>query len=181
MPKLIEKVGFKALELIGEQIGRGIDMDDNQYRYSEKPFAMPAGGKKLPKALEKSGRLRKFVSRRSGKLWQIVTGGYKDWRRINKRSPDGDFLVWSGSLLKSMSCRAQSDTKAVLYFTSAKQAQKAFWLNVSGAGESRKLWKFFGLTTSNQKRLAEYAASLAADDTQLMSDLIQKVIKDLKG
>lgn len=171
--KLLEKIGFKAIELINEQVAAGIDADGKPYQYSSKSFAMPAGKKKFPKSLEKEGRLIKFTNRK-GKLWQIVKGGYKDWRKINNRNPEGDFLVWSGKMLKSMSARAEQGNRAVVYFSSASEAQKAYWLNISGAGRSRKLWKFFGLTSANKERLAQYAAAIAMNDKDLIDELQKK-------
>ena len=116
---------------------------------------MPKKGR-FSKMFEKSGRIKYFKSKK-GKLWQIITGGYKDWRRMNNRNPEGDFLVWSGAMLRSLSSRAEGTNKAVVYFAIPEDAKKAFWFNVSGIGRSRKLWKFLGLTPQNENVLAQYA------------------------
>lgn len=151
----LELLGFKAIELINNQIDKGVDADGKPFEYSTRPFAMPRKGK-FPKMFEKSGRIKYFKSKK-GRLWQLVTGGYKDWRRMNNRNPEGDFLNWSGSMLRSMSSRADGANKAVVYFAIPEDAKKAFWFNVSGAGKSRKLWKFFGLTPQNENVLAQFA------------------------
>lgn len=177
---IIEKIAFYAIELINEQIEKGVDVDGKSYKYSTKPFAMPAKRNlKGLKTLQKEGRLKPFTA--NGKLWQLVTGGYKDWRVINNRNPEGDYLQWSGSMLKSISARAKSDTSSVIYFTSPEQAQKAFWFNVSGVGKTRRLWKFFGLTDENENRLLDYAAGLVLNDPKFIDEAVSRIKTDLKA
>lgn len=117
--------------------------------------------------------MRKFTTKH-GKLWYLIYGGYRSWREINKRNPDGDFLQWSGQMLRSISAKQESDDRAVIYFADAESAKKAFWLNVSGAGRSRKLWKFFGLTKENEQKLLEYAAELLGKNPEKTAKIITK-------
>lgn len=153
-------IGHKVIELLNEQVEQGVDRDGNRYRYSTKPFALPAGKKKFAKRLfadqSKGGKLKRFTTAQ-GKMWYYVYGGYRSWRELNDRRPDGDFLQWSGQMMRSLTT-AEEDGKVVVYFGDEESARKAFWLNVSGVGRSRKLWKFFGLTRENEQKLLEYAA-----------------------
>ncbi len=174
--KLIEKIGFYGIELIEEQIEKGIDIDGKPYHYSTRPFKMPVSNKLVGfKKLQKEGRLKVYTSNKTGKLWQVVMGGYRDWRILNKREPDKDFLQWSGAMLRSLSSRAESDTRSVIYFISPEQSQKAYWFNISGVGKSRKLWKFLGWTEANKKRLAEYAASLVPNDPEFVKKIMEQI------
>ena len=165
--KNIEKIGFMALSLIQEQIEQGIDQNEQRYEYSTKTFARPFTSRvKNQKALIKAQKLG-IITTKSGKRWMLIKGGYKAFRTMIGRNPEGDYLQDTGAMLQALSVKRKSDTDAVIYFTSAKAAQKAFWLSQSGAGRSRKTWKFMGLTERNRKRLEEYAATLITTDEVL--------------
>lgn len=161
-------IAFKAIELIREQIDEGIDADGKPYAYSTKPFAKPYGKltKKLERMLKKEPD-RLGIIKRNGGNWLVVKKGYKDWRELNNRSSDGDFLQWTGQLLRSMSARAEGENVGVVYFTDAAMAERAFWMNVSGVGRGRKLWKFLGLTKANEQKLAEWAKEKFAAEIDL--------------
>ena len=165
--KNIEKIGFMALSLIQEQIEQGIDQNEQRYEYSTKTFARPFTTRvKNQKALIKAQKLG-IITTKSGKRWMLIKGGYKAFRAMIGRKDDGDFLQDTGAMLQALTVKRKSDTDAVISFSSAKEAQKAFWLSQSGAGRSRKTWKFMGLTERNRKRLEEYAATLITTDEVL--------------
>lgn len=171
MSKLMTRVGFYALELLNEQIDQGTDADGNPYEYSARPFARPIGGIKDAKNAEKAGKIKPFRTK-EGKLWAIVTGGYKSFRELSGKNPEGDFLTFTGALRQSLSSRSSGDTEAQIYSTDPAQAQKIFWLSVAGAGKARKKWDFFRLSDKNLERLAEYAAGqMTADDIQQLFKL----------
>lgn len=179
---IINQIAFRAIELLEEQVKQGIDAEGKKYEYSTKPFALPAGKKRFAKTLfdndDKNyvGKMRKFKAK-SGKMWYLVHGGYRSWRELNNRNPDGDFLQWSGQMLRSISARHEADDRAVIYFTDAESAKKAFWFNVSGVGRSRKLWKFFGLTKENEQKLLQYAAELLGKNPE---EIVKIVTKDFE-
>ena len=60
-------------------------------------------------------------------------------------SAANDLLTYRGEMLRDMNIVNNSNNSTVIGFTDPVQARKAFWLNVSGVGRSRKLWKFLGL------------------------------------
>lgn len=179
---IINQIAFRAIELIEEQVSQGIDIDGKSYEYSTKPFALPAGKKRFAKKMFDNdskkyvGQMRKFKAK-SGKFWYLVHGGYRSWRELNNRNPDGDFLQWSGQMLRSISARQDNANSSTIYFTDAESAQKAFWFNVSGVGRSRRLWKFFGLTKENEQKLAEYAAELLRVDGK---EVVRIILKDFE-
>lgn len=159
MRDALQKVGMRALEMIEENIAAGRSYDGTKYSYSTKPFARPVG--KLPgrKKFQAEGRLKMFTTKQ-GHLWAVVTGGYKDWRAMNKLNPNGDYLQATGAMLRNLSVVEVDDEKVRLGFTDPTQRRKALWLEVTGAGRSRRLWKFLGLSDTQQQELAEYAATL---------------------
>jgi hypothetical protein len=176
--KLIEKAGFKVIELLEEQIAKGIDSDGKQYSYSTKPFATPEKYKNQ-KQLEKEGKLKTFKTSQ-GKFWSIVLGGYKEYRKLNNRNPEGDYLQFSGKMLNSISSRIDSDKRVSIYFTDPQSALKAYWLNESGVGKSRKLWKFFALNKNSENTLYNFVKENASDDQDLITEVLTKMTNNLK-
>lgn len=159
MREVMQKVGMRALEMIEENIAAGVSYDGTRYAYSTKPFARPIGKLTGRAKMVKEGRLKLFNTA-EGKLWAVVTGGYKDWRRMNKLNPDGDYLQATGAMLRNLNVVEATDTTVRLGFTDPTQRRKAFWLEVTGASRSRRLWKFLGLSDQQREELAAYAASL---------------------
>jgi phage gpG-like protein len=172
---ILQKLSIRAVELINEQIQRGIDAEGKPYRYSTKPFARPIGGiprfGQFSKNAQKEGRLKIFSTKKNSK-WALFTRGYADYRSLTGRNPAGDFLEFSGEMLASMTGFARHPNQAVVGFSSQKAAERAFWFNVSGVGRSRKLWKFLGLTPENEKILVDYAADLLAKTVELQKNAI---------
>lgn len=154
MRTLLAKFAPIALRMITEQIEQGIDIEGKRYRYSTKPFAAPAGSllKFARLALARNRELRYFRAS-SGGLWVVVTGGYASYRRAARRLITGDYLTFSGKLLSSMVYQ-YDDQRITIKFSTPQQAAIAYYLNVSGAGKGRRLWRFLGLTRRNLDRLA---------------------------
>jgi hypothetical protein len=173
-------IGQKAIELIREQTQKGTDADGKPYAYSTKPYAMPL-----------QPRLRKFIKTdrvgvfktKQGKLWAVVRGGYRDYRAMAGRKDDGDYLDFSGAMLRALDVvrveNTQQSDRIVIGFQDAEQARKAFWLNVSGAGKSRKLWKFLGLTPKNQEALARFAEQELLKSVAFKEDVIKSIQETL--
>lgn len=150
---LSERIALRAIELINQQIADGIDIDGKKYKYSEKPFAMPYSSK-VVKAFGKDGKGKYYnVTSKNGKRWLIITKGYKSYREAFNREVDKDFLQWSGNMLAAIDVINYDTYSAEIGFRNKKAAQIAYYLNVSGAGRGRKLWKFFGLTKENIDKL----------------------------
>lgn len=169
MAQVHELIAAKAIELLNKQVEQGIDEKGNKYRYSTKPFAMPSGALKIKarKQAIKDSKLSAFNTT-SGALWYVVNGGYKSLREMRGQNPEGDFLQVTGRMLGALSTLRATDNEIAIGFTDAKQAQKAFWLTVSGAGKSRALWRFMGLTKDNQEALAKYAAEVIGTNPNIV-------------
>lgn len=163
---IAHQVGIMMLAMIEQNIRAGHDADGKPYAYSTRPFVMPAGRfakltKKDKHSLHEDARLTFFMTK-ARKLWVLVHKGYRDLRAIRGRSPSGDFLQDTGAMMRNMSVIRHDEYSATIGFLSPKEAQKALWLNVLGAGKSRKVWKFLGITREQQQALAEHAARLYA-------------------
>lgn len=170
----------RALQYVNAQIDEGVDSDGKRYEYSTKPFARPRGGmighssgaplKQTVKQLEKQGRLETFRNR-NGKLWMLVKGGYKDYREMTGRATDGDFLTFTGKLRASMFARPHGQGAVMIGFAGQRNADIAFYMNVSGVGRGRKLWKFLGLTPDNQRALLADAVRLLQASPEVLEEL----------
>lgn len=176
--EIAKQIGYKALQMINEQIDQGVDIDGKKYSYSSKPFWMPYRRKHIQKmGKENKGKLYQIVNSK-GRKGVIILGGYRMWREINDRNPDGDFLQWTGNMLASMDVINATNQFAELGFRDKKSAKIAYYLNVTGAGRGRKLWKFFGLTKENQEKLAEIGDKLTETDVrQFVEQHVARLLK----
>jgi len=161
---ILNKIGARVIELINEQVAKGIDYEGNTYSYSTKPFSRPARGQYLSKfkRAEKENKVKYFKTKK-GSLWMVVLGGYKSYRNIIGRSDNSDYLQDTGKMLAALTYKVKGD-KIQIGFTSKKEAEKAFWLNTAGAGKSKTKWKFLGLTDENiDKVIKEFAELILLD------------------
>lgn len=169
--KLALKLAYKAIELINEQVNEGIDIDGNKYKYSEKPYWRPYSKKIADKLGGKNGEGKLYnivAGKTKGKLGMIILGGYKAYRSAFGRDTEGDFLQFTGNMLAALDVISSDGKEVEIGFNDKKAADIAFWLNVSGAGRSRKLWKFMGLTAENQGKLADLSGIATNQDIEDM-------------
>lgn len=176
---LARKIGYKAIELINKQIEQGIDYEGRKYSYSEKPFWRPYSKKVVDKLGGKKGAGEQYEvtsNPNTKKRGMVVLGGYKAYRRAFGRDPEGDFLQFSGNMLASMDVINADESNAEIGFTDKRAADIAFWLNISGAGRSRKLWKFMGLTKENLLELSDVSEIATEQDIEtLVKSLIRNI------
>ncbi|HOM04356.1 MAG TPA: hypothetical protein PLU67_02560 [Candidatus Kapabacteria bacterium] len=169
--EIMNKIAIRTIKLLHEQIERGYDADGNRYEYSTKPFARPAGGivrfREFAKKAQKDGLLRYFTKKQS--KWVVFTGGYKSFRALTGRNPNGDFLEYTGEMLSSLTHQINNN-EITVSFSSRRAAEKAYYLNVTGAGKSRKFWKFMGLTDKNEGILADFAGEIFARNINILQD-----------
>lgn len=156
MSLIMTRAGLRAIELINEQIEAAKDRNGQSYSYSTKPFARPMGGLKgvnIKRSI-KQGDFSPFTTK-AGARWIIVPGGYKRLRELQGLSSTSDYLQSTGQMLRDMTILESGQSQVRIGFRTRRSARLAFWLNVSGAGKSRKLWRFFGLTAGNRRKLAQ--------------------------
>lgn len=174
--QLSKKIGVLALAMIEESIDKGVDIDGNAYHYSEKPFFMPWNSNTQRKLGGRNGEGVFYdlgISRRTGTFGFIILGGYKAYKeKVNPEAAD-DFLVWSGKMLRGLKVIEQTEGSVTIGWSDPQLARRAFWLNISGAGRSRKLWKFLGLRREQQKHLAEMLTPDVRDI--VVSDLAKRI------
>lgn len=173
--QLSERIAYRAIDLINQQIKDGIDIDGKPYKYSESPFLMPYSSKVANKfGKDNKGKLYNIVNK-NGKKWLIITKGYKSYREAFNRATDADFLQWTGNMLSSIDIINSDSDSAEIGFTNNKAAKIAYYLNVSGAGRGRKLWKFFGLTKENIDKLIDLENVSNEEIKPIIDNLLNQV------
>ncbi len=157
MYKLLLYLGNRLLEMIHENIDRGIAPDTGEpYQYTQEEFFRPFDPD-LYKKLKKAGEIGKSVivrTNKEGKESFLV----KDYGRFKEVIyGHRKFLVATGAMLQNMQItRIDPATGEVaIGFPDPEQEQKAYWLNVAGAGRSRRLWRFLGITREQEEQLAK--------------------------
>ncbi len=157
MKKLVQIASVRVLAYIEANIKAGKDYEGKRFKYSQKPFYRPYSQKVISKLDGKNGagKLYNIVTGKNGKLGMVIIGGYDSLKKRLYPQAYDNFLVQSGKMLRSMSILKIDDGHAIIGFSEQEQAQKAFWLNISGVGKRRKLWKFLGITKGQEKELAE--------------------------
>lgn len=155
--KLLNNIGVTALSMIEENIDSGVDIYGKRYAYSRRPFYRPydpdivkkMGGRKG------KGRFYQIFTNKSGKLGMIILGGYKAYKEQVNPTAKGDYLTWSGQMLRNMKIVKTDANDVRVGFSDPQAAQKAFWFNVSGVGRSRKRWRFLGLRKEQIRRMEQ--------------------------
>ena len=151
------RAGLMAVKMIRDRTLAGKDVDGQSFKpYSTQPFARPAGGLTKTARANLKG-LTKFF-RRNGSLWMLVEGGYKAFKDAVYGDSSTVNLQAEGHLLRSLTVLEPVDTATGVVrvgFTRSEEAEKAYWHNVSGAGKSRAIRKFMGLTEAEKKIIAK--------------------------
>jgi hypothetical protein len=81
-------------------------------------------------------------------------------------------------MMRNLKPFTPEDDSITVGWSDATLAQRAFWLNVSGAGKSRHLWKFLGLSQAQQEALAaRYAPQIT---TQIAHEMAAELVKGPK-
>jgi len=166
--KIIKRLGNSALAMLEENIAAGIDYDGQPYKYSEEAFYRPYE----LKLAQKLGSAASVFTKPDGKLGMIVHG-YKAYKEAVAPYSVGKFLTLSGKMLRNLNVLTTENNRVIIGFSDPELAQRAFWLNVSGAGRGRKLWKFMGLQKAQQDEIKTRFNELAADEIkQFISDVL---------
>lgn len=175
---LLKRLGVNALTMIEENIAAGVDIDGKAYQYSTKPFFMPWSQSLQRKLGGKKGEGTYYeyaVSKKTGAFGMLILGGYKAFKEKTKPDVANDFLTYTGKMLRGMKVLRRENDSVTIGWSDPRLAQIAFYLNVSGAGKSRKLWKFLGLRLQQQDALAKMMAP------QIMDEVTKQFINNLKS
>ncbi len=148
----MHEIGYFVVRAILSQIEQGRDIEGKLFSYSTKTFWRPYS-KKYAEKLKKAHEKFLIIQGANKKKGMLVMGGMAAIRKAFARSTTGDFLNFTGQMLTSLDVISLTAQQVVIGFRSQVAAEKAFWLNISGAGRSRKVWKFFGLTKENEEKL----------------------------
>lgn len=106
--------------------------------------------KRQKKKLNSEGDLQIFKSKKSGKRWILINGGYLNFKKAwGGKKADTVNLQWrgmSGGMLGDLSPLHYTDNSVTIGFRSAEMAKLASYHVLTGAGKSRVIRNFMGLT-----------------------------------
>ncbi len=132
-------------------------------RYSEKPFALPAGAVSTRAYSQLNGNdeeASSFITR-NGELWLVIKGGYKKLRELEGlQSSKVDLKRRPGSgMLNALNViKIEPEENAVeVGFTDRESEQIAIWHQIKGAGKNKVIRKFVGHTTKEESTLSKSA------------------------
>ena len=175
--QLLKYIGNTTLSFILDNIKKGISYEGDKFQYSENNFYIPFSPK-IYSAYKKDNSFARFVTTKSGKKGFIVFG-YKKFKEKFYPQSVNNYLTASGKMLRDMNILKTSDNsegscgEIIIGFTDVRNSQIAFYLNVSGAGRGRKLWKFLGLS---QKQIEELSVKYQSHITK---EIAQNLIKNI--
>jgi hypothetical protein len=181
MNTLLDKAGAIVVADIIENINRGIDFTGKAFAYSKNPFYRPYDPKLYRKmggkAAAEDGTLFKIIitggkKAGGGKLGFIIMG-YDAFKQKVYPNAYGHFLTVSGKLLRGMRVISKNNDELVIGWKDQDNVDKAFWLNQSGAGKGKKLWKFLGIS---EKQKNELVISLEAELKNIVQQAVDRML-----
>jgi hypothetical protein len=163
---IMAKAGTYGVTIIRRRVREGIYLDgssDNATEYSSKPFAMPFGGlqtsalKKQISGMKDNDAPKYFISKSSGNIWILITGGYKQLREIAGKQTDKVTMTWSGRMMRNLKVLPDSATNrsVTVGFDDATAQRIANYHNIDGAGKSKRMHVFMNFTDDEKKKIAD--------------------------
>lgn len=164
-PAQLRRAGLRAIRLIVDRTQAGTDRHGTAFApYSTTPFALPAGGgaRGALSRLEDRDEAS-FFQTKEGALWAIVEGGYAAYKAERYGQDSGQVnLTATGSMIRGLTIvdvqTADARASVTLGFTDPSEAEKAYYHSVSGAGKSRTIRDFMGLTDDELDTVTEDVA-----------------------
>lgn len=144
-------------------------------KYSEHPLGIPllAYGKGVANELmnraENDQDVKLYRNKKTGGLWALVMGGYKEIRNIAGKNNDSVSMNWSGKVLRNLAGMGIKPMEGNIGFTDQRAKQIAIWQQVQGAGKSKKKKVFVGFSQKEINQLTQLAGK----------EIIKSVIKKL--
>ncbi len=154
---MLTRVGLKGVAIIRKRTESGVFLPGssaNAENYSTTPMPLPYGklrGKLSGKKAKEEG-FRVFTSK-SGRVWIVLPGGYKQYRQLYGKAADKVTLSWSGRMLRNLKLISASGDTAELGFDDAEEDRIASYHNTLGAGKSRRKHVFMGFTEGEEEQL----------------------------
>lgn len=181
---LMIRLGLKAKAFILQRVQRGeyLEGSTGGSEYSTTPMPVPYGlfVKKFGSALlkKKGGKDEKIIRGRgqkiittaksdefsvfrskSGKTMVLISGGYKRWRELNKKSSGPVAMTWTARMLRNLEILRTEKMTTQLGFSSSSENDKAYWQH-QGAGKNKVTRKFMDLTEKEINQLGDLAEQL---------------------
>lgn len=163
MNKALNNIGNEAVRLVRQGIDSQVSPDGSEYpNYSFQYWFNKY----------KRKRFRGKVRGKKAKAWQrLKIAALSEWL-----GNSGATLIDTGAMVASISV-IKTDTanrEIEIGFSDENAAKVAFYHNIGGAGQSRVLRRFMGLSDSQSQELSNYAAQQISTDKQLLINIFKK-------
>ena len=163
----LKKAALLIISTIRQNTNAGIDSTGKPFQpYSRLPFGMPLGAflerttKRQRTRLNKEGDLEIYRNKKTGSRWVIIDGGYYNFKATwSPKKAAVVNLQWSGLMLKSLQVENVTESSAEIAFSQTDKAQLAYYHNISGAGKSKVIRHFMGITDTQKQEIADFIAS----------------------
>lgn len=162
---ILLRIGQRSVLIIKQRTAKGDFLPGSHAdagKYSTTPFAMPIGAvqkKSVMHAMLK-GKYNNdtlLYTSRSGRLWVAIKKGYKWLREQSQKQTANVDLRWSGKLMRSLKVTKVDVAKGEIEIDHSDERSRkiAEYHNVTGAGKSRKIRKYLGITDKELIQAAE--------------------------
>lgn len=160
-PQILRMLGLRAITLITLHTQRGMDADGHPLApYSTHPVAVPAGSLTQRARGTLEGKLTYF-RKSHGALWVVIEGGYAALKAATYPGDRTVNMTATGGMLRALTV-VGIDSKANLIrigFSRQEAAETAYWHMVAGAGKSKTIRNWLGLTRAEMDELLTLAAT----------------------
>lgn len=165
------KAAFRVIALIKENTNKGLDKNGQPFRpYSTKPFAMPGGalqeylGSKFNSFVKNEQNGHWYITKKNGRIGYIVLGGYFALKSARFATGAGivDLQVRGvrgGGMLSGINIVAEDASSITIGFSNEDAAKLALYHTRLGAGKSRVIRDFFGITPEQVKQIRDEIAN----------------------
>lgn len=176
--RVLKSAALQAVAFILENTYSGKDKDNKPFvAYGTKTFAMPLAafysitGKIHRKNLNAEGDLTIFTSKKSGKRWIAIEGGYKNFKeKWSHKKAQTVNLSFSGQMLKELQVLEVGSSFAYIGFKSKQMAERASFHVLQGAGKRKVIRNFLGLPPVQQEKIAEFISKNIKIEFRGLSD-----------
>lgn len=176
---LLLKCGERAIVIIKRRTLAGSFLpgsSPNSSQYSTTPLPLPFGVLKQKaiartwRELKEGGEMTLYTNLRTRRTWIILKGGYKKLRQLAGKETDHVTLNWSGQMLKALN-EIKPNVSAgsvTVGFTNDEAERIARYHQELGAGKSRTLHKFLGLSDEELKAFTDYVEKTVVQNMKLI-------------
>jgi hypothetical protein len=158
---ILVRLGARAIAIIRQRTLKGEFLEGSSpgaSQYSTTPMPLPLGALQKAtrgrlQAQEKNQSAYKIFTAKSGRVWVVLQGGYKEFRQLAGKANDHVTMTWSGRMMRNLGIVKRTKSEVEIGFSDQQSHQLAVYHNIMGAGRGRKKHVFMGFTPAEEQEL----------------------------